>query len=76
MDRQRSNGDLAPALIVKLILVLVFLLTAAFVSGVVIGKNGSANNDRTSSDEEGINEKLSNCIFSSDELRGKYLKLR
>ena len=63
-------------MIVKLILVLVFLLTIAFVSGVVIGKNGRRNVDRTSSDEEGINEKLSNCIFNSDELRGKYLKLR
>ena len=72
----KNNGDFTPALIVKLILVLVFLLTAAFVSGVVIGKNGRRNVDRTSSDEEGINEKLSACIFNSDELRGKYLKLR
>ena len=72
----KNNGDITPALIVKLILVLVFLLTTAFVSGVVIGKNGSNNNDRTSSDEEGINEKLSICIFNSDELRSKYLKLR
>ncbi len=72
----KNNGDFTPALIVKLILVLVFLLTAAFVSGVVIGKNGRRNVDRTSSDEEGINEKLSVCIFNSDELRGKYLKLR
>ena len=72
----KNNGDFTPALIVKLILVLVFLLTAAFVSGVVIGKNGRRNIDRTSSDEEGINEKLSVCIFNSDELRGKYLKLR
>ena len=71
----KNNGDFTPALIVKLILVLVFLLTAAFVSGVVIGKNGRRNIDRTSSDEEGINEKLSACIFNSDELRGKYLKL-
>lgn len=76
MDKFKNNSDLTPALIVKLILVLVFLLTAAFVSGVVIGKNGRRNIDRTSSDEEGINEKLSNCIFNSDELRGKYLKLR
>ncbi|MBR4489919.1 SPOR domain-containing protein [bacterium] len=72
----KNNGDFTPALIVKLILILVFLLTAAFVSGVVIGKNGRRNVDRTSSDEEGINEKLSVCIFNSDELRGKYLKLR
>ena len=72
----KNNGDFTPALIVKLILVLVFLLTAAFVSGVVIGKNGRRNIDRTSSDEEGINEKLSVCIFNSDELRSKYLKLR
>jgi len=76
VDKFKNNSDLTPALIVKLILVLVFLLTAAFVSGVVIGKNGRRNIDRTSSDEEGINEKLSNCIFNSDELRGKYLKLR
>ena len=75
MDKFKNN-NLTPALIVKLILALVFLLTIAFVSGVVIGKNGRRNVDRTSSDEEGINEKLSNCIFNSDELRGKYLKLR
>ena len=75
MDKFK-NSNFAPALVVKLILVLVFLLTAAFVSGVLIGKNGRRNVDRTSSDEEGINEKLSNCIFNSDELRGKYLKLR
>ena len=76
MDKLKNNGNPTPALVVKLILVLVFLLTAAFVSGVVIGKNGRRNVDRTSSDEEGINEKLSNCIFNSDELREKYLKLR
>lgn len=76
MDKLKNNPNLTPALIVKLILALVFLLTAAFVSGVVIGKNGRRNIDRTSSDEEGINEKLSACIFNSDELRGKYLKLR
>ena len=76
VDRFKNSGDVTPALIVKLILVFVLLLTAAFVSGVLIGKNGRRNIDRTSSDEEGINEKLSNCIFNSDELRGKYLKLR
>lgn len=76
MDKFKNNSTPTPALVVKLILVLVFLLTAAFVSGVVIGKNGRRNIDRTSSDEEGINEKLSNCIFNSDELREKYLKLR
>ncbi len=76
VDKLKNNGNPTPALVVKLILVLVFLLTAAFVSGVVIGKNGRRNIDRTSSDEEGINEKLSNCIFNSDELREKYLKLR
>ena len=75
MDKLKEN-NIEPALIVKLVLVLVILLTVAFVSGVVIGKNGRRNVDRTSSDEEGINEKLSNCIFNSDELRGKYLKLR
>ena len=75
MDKFKETG-IEPALIVKLVLVLVILLTVAFVSGVVIGKNGRRNVDRTSSDEEGINEKLSNCIFNSDELRGKYLKLR
>lgn len=76
MDKLKNSAAPTPALVVKLILVLVFLLTAAFVSGVVIGKNGRRNVDRTSSDEEGINEKLSNCIFNSDELREKYLKLR
>lgn len=76
MDKFKNNSNPTPALVVKLVLVLVFLLTAAFVSGVVIGKNGRRNIDRTSSDEEGINEKLSNCIFNSDELREKYLKLR
>lgn len=75
MDKLKNN-NIEPALIVKLILVLVLLLTFAFVSGVVIGKNGGRNIDRTSSDEEGINEKLSVCIFNSDEIRGKYLKLR
>ena len=75
MDKLKNN-NIEPALIVKLVLILVILLTVAFVSGVVIGKNGRRNVDRTSSDEEGINEKLSNCIFNSDELRGKYLKLR
>ena len=75
MDKLKEN-NIEPALIVKLVLVLVILLTVAFVSGVVIGKNGRRNVDRTSSDEEGINEKLSNCIFNSDELRGRYLKLR
>jgi len=76
VDKFKNNSNPTPALVVKLVLVLVFLLTAAFVSGVVIGKNGRRNVDRTSSDEEGINEKLSNCIFNSDELREKYLKLR
>lgn len=76
MDKLKNSGTPTPALVVKLVLVLVFLLTAAFVSGVMIGKNGRRNIDRTSSDEEGINEKLSNCIFNSDELREKYLKLR
>ena len=76
MDKLKNSAAPTPALVVKLILVLVFLLTAAFVSGVMIGKNGRRNVDRTSSDEEGINEKLSNCIFNSDELREKYLKLR
>ena len=76
VDKIKNNQNLEPALIVKLILVLFCLLTAAFVSGVVIGKNGRHSIDRTSSDEEGINEKLSACIFNSDELRGKYLKLR
>lgn len=76
MDKFKNNSTPTPALVVKLVLVLVFLLTAAFVSGVMIGKNGRRNVDRTSSDEEGINEKLSNCIFNSDELREKYLKLR
>ena len=75
MDKFKEN-NIEPALIVKLVLVLVILLTIAFLSGVVIGKNGRRNIDRTSSDEDGINEKLSNCIFNSDELRGKYLKLR
>ena len=73
---KKNNQNIDSALIVKLILVLFCLLTVAFVSGVVIGKNGRRSVDRTSSDEEGINEKLSNCIFNSDELRGKYLKLR
>ena len=63
MDKSKNSGTPTPALVVKLVLVLVFLLTAAFVSGVMIGKNGRRNIDRTSSDEEGINEKLSNCIF-------------
>lgn len=76
MDKFKNNSTPTPALVVKLVLVLVFLLTAAFVSGVMIGKNGRRSVDRTSSDEEGINEKLSNCIFNSDELREKYLKLR
>ena len=76
MDKLKNSAAPTPALVVKLVLVLVFLLTAAFVSGVVIGKNGRRSVDRTSSDEEGINEKLSNCIFNSDELREKYLKLR
>jgi len=76
VDKLKNSAAPTPALVVKLILVLVFLLTAAFVSGVMIGKNGRRNVDRTSSDEEGINEKLSNCIFNSDELREKYLKLR
>ena len=76
VDKFKNNSTPTPALVVKLVLVLVFLLTAAFVSGVMIGKNGRRSVDRTSSDEEGINEKLSNCIFNSDELREKYLKLR
>ena len=76
MDKFKNNSTPTPALVVKLVLVLVFLLTAALVSGVMIGKNGRRSVDRTSSDEEGINEKLSNCIFNSDELREKYLKLR
>ena len=76
VDKLKNSAAPTPALVVKLVLVLVFLLTAAFVSGVVIGKNGRRNVDRTSSDEEGINEKLSNCIFNSDELREKYLRLR
>ena len=75
MDKFKEN-NMEPALVVKLVLILAVLLTVAFVSGVVIGKNGRRNVDRTSSDEEGINEKLSNCIFNSDELRGKYLRLR
>ncbi|MBP5406676.1 SPOR domain-containing protein [bacterium] len=75
MDKFKEN-NIEPALVVKLVLILVILLTVAFVSGVVIGKNGRRNIDRTSSDEDGINEKLSNCIFNLDELRGKYLKLR
>lgn len=76
MDNLKNNPNFTPALIVKLILALVFLLTAAFVSGVVIGKNGRRNIDRTSSDEEGINETLSVCISNADEYREKYLKLR
>lgn len=76
MDKIKNNQNLDSALIVKLILALFCLLTAAFVSGVVIGKNGRRSIDRTSADEEGINEKLAACIFNSDELRGKYLKLR
>ena len=76
VDKIKNNQNLDSALIVKLILALFCLLTAAFVSGVVIGKNGRRSIDRTSADEEGINEKLAACIFNSDELRGKYLKLR
>ncbi|MBO4698588.1 SPOR domain-containing protein [bacterium] len=76
MDKFKDSINLTPALIVKLVLVLVLLLTFAFVSGVVIGKKGSKSGDRTSLDEEGMRERYSNCSALADEYREKYMKLR
>ena len=76
MDKFKDNINLTPALIVKIVLVLVLLLTFAFVSGVVIGKKGSKSGDRTSLDEEGMRERYSNCSALADEYREKYMKLR
>ena len=64
-----------PTMMVKLILILFLLLAVSFVFGVVIGKNGKNNTDRTSADKEGIQEKLAVCSFNFDQLRGRYLKL-
>lgn len=61
---------------VKLILMIVVLLLAAFVSGVAIGKNGRSSVDRTSSDEKGVQATLSDCISNADKYRGQYMKLR
>lgn len=72
----KNNQILSQALVIKLVLILLFLLTLAFVLGIAIGKNGKCTLDRTSADEDEIQEKLAGCIFNSDEMRGKYLKLR
>ena len=76
MDKFKDNINLTPALIVKIVLVLVLLLTFAFVSGVVIGKKGSKSGDRTSLDEEGMRERYSNCSALADAYREKYMRLR
>jgi len=71
VDKFKDNGSPTPALVVKLMLIIGFLLTAAFVSGIAIGKSSRKTVDRTNSDEEGINT----CIAQVDECNEKYFKL-
>ena len=66
MDKFRDNGT-----IVKYVLILVLLLTVAFVSGVVIGKKG-----RTSLSEEEVEERIKSYGVVVDEWKEKYQKLR
>lgn len=72
----RNNAVvLTSGLLIKLISILFVLLAITFISGVAIGKNDKKTNDRTSADEEGAQEKLSDCVYRFDEIRAKYIQL-